>query len=69
MKKPKVYQFEFCKDIITDPYKAKMREFYLSQEHKYLIGGFVPRAVRRTVTICGSCYRKISNATINEKFG
>lgn len=69
MKKPKVYQCDCCKDITTDPYKAKIREFYLSQEHKYLIGAFVQRAVRRTITLCGSCYQKISNASVNEKFG
>ena len=69
MKKPKVHQCDCCKDIITDAYRAEMKMFYLSEEYKYLPALFVPRSAKRKVTLCGSCYKKISNASVNEKFG
>lgn len=68
MKKPKVYQCECCKRIITDPYRMLMREFYLSQEHKYIIGTFVTRKIKRKITLCGNCFQQISNASVTSSW-
>lgn len=52
----KVYQCDSCKRTIIDPYREKMKEFYL--ESNYDCGMCFPVKRRRKIKIhlCANCY-------------
>lgn len=53
----KVYQCDSCKKVITDPYKVKMKEFYVGADFDN--GMYFPLEARKTVKIhlCDDCYK------------
>ena len=66
--KNKSYQCNCCKTITTDPYSAKIKEFYYSKENKPFINIFIPRKIVKKITLCGNCYQKISDSSVVDSY-
>ena len=56
----KVYQCDSCKKTITDPYKEKMKEFYVGCSFDF--GMVFPEDSKRKtkVHLCDDCYRGLN---------
>lgn len=55
------YICDACGSVITDPYKVKMKEFYIGCEFDY--GTVFPRHSTRKqkIHLCDGCYRNLKN--------
>lgn len=58
----RIYQCDSCKEIISDPYTAKMKEFYLRADVNCLSGIPIPIKSKRRVKIhlCDECYKGLN---------
>lgn len=58
----RIYQCDSCKEIISDPYIVKMKEFYLGVDFGCLNGIAIPIESRRKVKIhlCDECYKGLN---------
>lgn len=54
----RVYQCDSCKKIIHNPYKVKMKEFYVGIDMEYFTRIGIPIECKRKIKIqlCDDCY-------------
>lgn len=63
----KVYQCDACKKTIIDPYKVKMKEFYMGC-HFDLFGVFPEDSKRKVkIHLCDNCYRALHLIAENKR--
>lgn len=55
----RVYQCDSCKEVISDPYTVKMKEFYVGVDTDYFSGIEIPVERKRKIEIhlCDDCYK------------
>ena len=55
----KVYQCDCCNKVISDPYKVKMKKFYLGVDTDYFRGIEIPVECKRKIKIdlCDDCFK------------
>lgn len=55
----KVYQCDCCNKVISDPYKVKMKEFYVGVDIEYFSGIAIPFECKRKIKIhlCDDCFK------------
>lgn len=58
----RIYQCDCCKEVITDPYKVKMKEFYLRVDTDCLSGTPIPIESKGRIKIhlCDECYKGLN---------
>lgn len=58
----RIYQCDSCKEIISDPYTVKMKEFYLGVDIDCLSGISILIESKRRVKIhlCDECYKGLN---------
>lgn len=58
----RIYQCDSCNKVISDPYTAKMKEFYLGVDTDYFSGIAIPVESKRKVKIhlCDECYKGLN---------
>lgn len=63
----RVYQCDSCKKTITNPYKEKMKEFYVGAD--FYNGMYFPIASKRKVKIhlCDDCYKGLQLIANNKR--
>lgn len=60
----KGYVCDFCGSVIKDPYKVKMKEFYLACVYSEHGVSPVEAKRKRKVHICGECFKKIAKGSV-----
>lgn len=65
----RVYQCDCCNKVITDPYTAKMKEFYVGVDIDYSSGIEIPveRKGKIEIHLCDDCFKGLH--AIAEKKG
>ncbi len=58
----RIYLCDSCNKVISDPYTAKMKEFYLGVDTDYFSGIAIPVESKRKVKIhlCDECYKGLN---------
>lgn len=55
----RVYRCDNCNKVISDPYKVKMKEFYVGVDTDYFSGIAIPVERKRKIKIdlCDDCFK------------
>ena len=53
----KAYVCDACQKTITDPYKEKMKEFFIKAQWEQGKMFFVAEANKKTIHLCEECYK------------
>lgn len=56
-----VYKCDACGQIIEDPYKMKMKEFYIRCTPTYLNYDFTKKV---KIHLCNDCYHNLNNLAV-----
>lgn len=64
----KVHLCDICEQPVKDPYKAKMRTFYLGSEiDEHGVWPVPIKTFKKRVDICGECYAALKKGVKNVK--
>lgn len=58
----RVYQCDCCNKVISDPYKVKMKKFYVGVDTDYFSGIEIPVERKRKIEIhlCDDCFKGLN---------
>lgn len=64
----KKYVCDICGKVISDPYEAKMREFYMSLDYDGCMISHTPvKTFKKRIHLCGYCFNGLVEAAVNKK--